>query len=302
MKLVSILKLIFFGNYFYGLCAVALSIEATLQQQYELQNVTYYIVVFALTTWYYTKAYITERMRFTANQRTNWYIENKMFVKRSQAVMLISSVVMIFTFLHYHLQDFFALTIQQWIMILIFPITAALYYGVNHKSFGQYNIRSIGWLKPFIVGFTWAGITTVYPVLYYKLIYHVEGSLTSIDWFLFIKNFMFVTVLCIMFDIKDYAADYNHDLKTFVVKNGLRKTIFYIIIPLSIAGLGSFLMFAIARDFSLMKMLLNTIPFVLMILLAYSLQKRKSILYYLGLVDGLMLVKAVCGTIAMLYF
>jgi hypothetical protein len=41
-----------------------------------------------------------------------------------------------------------------------------------------------------------------------------------------------------MFDIKDYAADHNHQLKTFVVRYGLRKTIFYILIPLTLVSAG----------------------------------------------------------------
>ena len=105
-----------------------------------------------------------------------------------------------------------------------------------------------------------------------------------------------------MFDIKDYAADHNRQLKTFVVKAGLRKTIFYILIPLCIAGLDSFLLFGIARQFSLPKILINVIPFVSLIAVAYSMHRRKSILYYLVVIDGLMLLKALCGTIAMIYF
>ena len=108
---------------------------------------------------------------------------------------------------------------------------------------------------------------------------------------------MFVTVLCIMFDIKDYAADHNHQLKTFVVRVGLRKTIFYIIIPLSIIGLGTFMGYATTRHFPLLRIIINTIPFILLIIMAYSLHRRKSILYYLAIIDGLLLVKSICGII-----
>jgi hypothetical protein len=51
-----------------------------------------------------------------------------------------------------------------------------------------------------------------------------------------------------------------------------------------------------------MKITLNVLPFLLLIAVAYSLQQRKSILYYLIIIDGLMLAKAVCGSIAMTYF
>lgn len=113
---------------------------------------------------------------------------------------------------------------------------------------------------------------------------------------------MYITMLCILFDIKDYAMDYNAELKTLVVKLGLRRTIFYFIIPLCVVGLGSFLVYAIARDFSLLKILINIIPFVLIIIVSYSMHHRRSIFYYLIIIDGLMLAKALCGITAMTFF
>jgi 4-hydroxybenzoate polyprenyltransferase len=113
---------------------------------------------------------------------------------------------------------------------------------------------------------------------------------------------MYITMLCIMFDIKDYAADHNSQLKTFVVTYGLRKTIFFIIIPLSAVGLGTFVTYAFLRDFSWERILINIAPFILLIIVAYSMQRRKSILYYLAIIDGLMLVKAICGIIGITLF
>lgn len=111
---------------------------------------------------------------------------------------------------------------------------------------------------------------------------------------------MFISVLCIMFDIKDYAMDYNAQLKTFVVKFGLRKTIFFIIIPLSLIGFGTFLAFGYVNHFPMQRLFLNGIPFLLLIAVAYSLHHRKSVLYYLIIIDGLMLVKALCGSLEMI--
>jgi hypothetical protein len=189
----------------------------------------------------------------------------------------------------------------QWLLIFIFPLVAALYYGINSIS-GKYNLRKIGWLKPFIIGFAWAGLVTIYPVLFYDIINKLEYKLNWIAGLLFLKNFMFITVLCIMFDIKDYAADYISRVKTFVVKVGLRKTIFYILLPLTILGLISFIYYAITHQFHQIKLLLNVIPFISLIIVARSLYRRRSIMYYLIIIDGLMLVKAICGSIAMMYF
>jgi hypothetical protein len=298
----AIIKFIFFGNYFYGLCTIALSIEASLQQRYPLNNLLYYAIVFFSTILYYTRAYITEVTTDTTNKRSLWYMQNKRWVFFSQVLFTIIAAICTVFFLEKNWQQVLHLEWVQWGLILIFPVVAALYYGVNDKQLGRYNLRNSGWLKPFVIGFTWAGLVTVYPLVFYNIDHGLTYEPTLVGVFLFIKNFMFITVLCIMFDIKDYAVDYNHQLKTFVVKVGLRKTIFYIMIPLCLIGLGSFELFAVARHFHIMKILLNTIPFITLIAVAYSMHRRKPILYYLIIIDGLMLVKALCGTIAMIYF
>jgi 4-hydroxybenzoate polyprenyltransferase len=292
---------IFFSNYFYGICAVALSIEASLQQRLPLNDITFYVFIFALTALYYTKAYITEKRTNKGNPRSDWYWENKNFIIASQVLLTVIVVVYAGFILYRHFNFILHLPLLLWALILIFPFIAGLYYGINHPILSRFRLRNIGWLKPFIIGFVWAGLVNIYPLVLYDIQHEIVYVPDIIGVLLFIKNFMFVTVLCIMFDIKDYAADHNLQLKTFVVKAGLRKTIFLILIPLSLLGLSSFIVFGVIRHFSLLKILLNVIPFLFLISVAYSLHKRKSIFYYLIVIDGLMLIKALCGITAMTF-
>lgn len=302
MRLNYPIQAFFFSNYFYGLCAIALSIEATLQQRLPFNSVQFYIFSFAATVLYYTRAYITEKPASNPNPRSQWYWEHRRKVFISQLFFTVVAAVYLGMLVFQHYSFILNMPFADWFLPLIFPTVAALYYGINHRRLAKYRLRNIGWLKPFIIGFVWAGLVTIYPIVFYN----IENELARVpDWigaFLFIKNFMYITVLCIMFDIKDYAADHNRQLKTFVVKAGLRNTIFFILIPLCLAGLASFLYFAMTRHFSTLKIALNVIPFLLLIAVAYSLHRRKSIFYYLIVIDGLMLVKALCGSIAMVYF
>ena len=293
----GIIKTIFFGNYFYGLCAVTLSIEAALQQFVPLNPSVYYVALFAATALYYTKAYLSINTADINNKRSVWYLANKKAMVISQITLTLIFIVTSILLLQHIWQNIFQIPITEWLIIVAIPIVAALYYGINLPIIRTNNLRNFGWLKPFAIGFVWAGLVTIYPVLYYHITNNTVYQITLAGCLLFIKNFMFVTVLCIMFDIKDYAADHNQQLKTFVVRVGLRKTIFYIIIPLSIIGLGTFIMFAIARHFPLLRILINMVPFILLIIVAYSLHRRKSILYYLAIIDGLLLVKSICGII-----
>lgn len=296
-----VIAYIFFSNYFYGLCAVALSIEASLQQRIPLNSLSFYIFIFALTALYYTRAYISDKRTNKGNPRSDWYWENRNFVTGSQVSL--TAIVLIYPgfLLYEHYNFILRLPLLHWVLMLIFPFIAGLYYGINHPLLRNFRLRNIGWLKPFIIGFVWAGLVNIYPITFYTISHEQVYVPDIIGILLFIKNFMFVTVLCIMFDIKDYAADHNLQLKTFVVKAGLRKTIFFILIPLSLLGLSSFVLYGIVRHFSVLKIAFNVIPFLLLIMVAYSLHKRKSIFYYLIVIDGLMLVKALCGIIAMTF-
>ncbi|PBQ33066.1 hypothetical protein CNR22_15195 [Sphingobacteriaceae bacterium] len=299
----KIIKLIFFGNYFYGICAVALSIESSLQQRYPLNTLLYYILAFSATVVYYTNAYImTEVSEDSKNLRSSWYAKNRTAMKNNQIFFFVVMLACAFYFLSGHWRNFLSLHLAEWALMLVFPIVSALYYGVESRWFGKINLRNIGWLKPFIIGFTWAGLVNIYPILYYCLDNGLHYDPTWIGLFLFIKNFMYITVLCVLFDIKDYAMDYNQQLKTVVVNLGLRKTLFYFVIPLCVLGLASLWIFASYRNFSELRILINTVPFLLIILVAYSMHIRRSIFYYLIIIDGLMLVKALCGITGMFFF
>ena len=296
----SFIRSVFFGNYFYGICAIALSIEAALQQYVPLNELNYYIFIFCGTVIFYTKAYVSETTNDFKNKRSVWYVLHKKFVQQSQWILSIIFLISAFILLKDKWDHIFYVTIAQWIVILIFPIVAILYYGINTPLLSKYNLRNTGWLKPFVIGFVWAGCVTVYPVMYYSIATDTIYQITFFGFLLFTKNFMFISVLGIMFDIKDYAADHNRELKTFVVRVGLRKTIFFIMLPLCIMGLGTFMIYAISRNFPLFRILINTIPFILLIIVAYSMYRRKTILYYLAIIDGLMLVKAICGSMGIL--
>jgi 4-hydroxybenzoate polyprenyltransferase len=277
---------------------VALSIEAAMQQRIALAPIIYYLLIFCATVVFYIKAYISETINTLANERSLWYVKNKKNIFTTQATLTILSIFFGLILTPNIISGIKTLTIQSIATIIIFPAVGIFYYGLDAKL----SLRNTHWFKPFIIGFVWAGIVTLYPLFYNQLQANQAIALTQTSCLLFIKNLMFITVLAIMFDIKDYATDYNKQLKTFVVSFGLRKTIFAILIPLTIIGLVSFILFVTSHHFPLFRIIVNTIPFILLLWVIYSLHQRKSIFYYLITIDGLMLVKAICGIAGMIWF
>jgi hypothetical protein len=298
----SIVKTIFFGNYFYGLCVILLAMESMFQLNFPLNDALFFILLFLGTVVYYTKAYVTSNTVAHYNFRSQWYHDNKKVIQKSQTLFITSCLLIsVFLFIK-HRSVLNEITLLEIIILGVFPLVAFLYYGLDNNFFAQYKLRNIGWLKPFIIGFVWSGIVSIYPILYYSITHHIPYTITMDNLLLFAQNFMFITVLCIMFDIKDYAADNNRQLKTFVVRVGLRQTIFAIIIPLTIIGFIFSILQARQYHFSMNRMILSSLIFPLLVTVAYSLYKRKSILFYLIIIDGLLLIKAVCGILGKLYF
>lgn len=297
----SLARSFFFGNFFYGACVVALAMEASLQQGLPLNPFFFYLLLYCGTVLYYLKAYAGAPVSDVTDKRARWYFHNRKAVRGIQLALLLLCLLSAIVLFHACWQNFFLLNIWDYVLLVIFPMMAVLYYGLSFPGIPQVTLREAGWLKPFVIGFVWAGAVTIYPVIFRQLQSGLHYNYSWINGWFFLKNWMFITVLCIMFDIKDYAADHNRHLKTFVVRMGLRKTIFRIIIPLVITGLGAFVLFAIVRHLSWVIVMINSIPFILLIAVAYSLHERRPILYYLAIIDGQMLVKAICGITAILF-
>jgi 4-hydroxybenzoate polyprenyltransferase len=299
----AIIKSIFFSNVFYGACVVALAIESSLQQRVPLNSFAFYLLLFFATLLYYNLAFSRiDKNSKEENPRLTWYQKHYNILRVMQVLYLLLFIYLAGEPLQVLMQKLPLLSPLEYSLLLLFPFASLLYYGINTSYFKTGNLRKIGWLKPFIIGFTWAGVVGVLPQLFCQLSQNTPYHLNTVAILLFLKNFMFISVLSIMFDIKDYARDYNFELKTFVVKFGLRKTIFFILIPLLLLGWLSFVIYGFLNGFSWMRIVLNTLPFLLCIAVALELKRRKSIYFYLIIIDGLMLVKALCGSIAVLYF
>lgn len=314
-----ITEFVFLGNYFYALCALSLAIESSLQQNIALNKLAFYLLMASGTIVYYTYAYMGEisfRIAFWGrsikltppthyhyyNKRTIWYQRNDQLLNITQMFFLLVSIAcgLYLAILEFH--HIFSLYVSEWMILLSVPVVALLYYGNAFFPFFKINLRETGWLKPFVVGFVWAGTVTLYPPMFHEWQQDLHYSFNFLVFWLLIKNWMYISVLAIMFDIKDYADDANRQLKTFVVRVGLRKTIFLILLPMTIIGLIAFSIFAYESAFNLPHYLINLIPFLLLIWVAYSMHRRKPILYYLIIIDGLMLVKGICGIVGVLLF
>jgi hypothetical protein len=299
----KLIRSIFFGNYFVGILAVCLTVEACMQLGLPFPSLAYFALLFISPTVYYTYAYWgAMKLQKPTNLRAKWYVTNQTFVRYSQCILIAVSMVLATYLFVKNIERVLSMPNDYWASILVILCAGAFYYGLLPRSFFKLNLRNKGWFKAFVIGFVWACCANVLLLIILK----IELNINDSDWplwvWLFVKNWMFCTVNAMMFDIKDYPTDANKDLRTFVVRYGLRRTIFYILIPLLIIGLVSLLIFAHYRHFHTLQLLFNTLPFIATIAVAYSMRKRHKILYYLMVIDGLILFKSLCGILGVLTY
>ena len=234
---------------------------------------------------------------FDWNNRSVWYSYNRSFVGISLILSCLAFAGSVLVFLYQNYTRIFNLPIQYYFLLVIFPLLA-FSYSFKIPFTEKFALRKFGILKPFILGFAWAGFVTAFPIIALKAEgrYDVNNRLPEI-W-LFMQNFIFISVLCIIFDIKDEQSDKKQKLRTIPVLLGVRQTVYFIIIPLTIINLiiKASVMHAYQNPF--LPIVLRSIPNIILVAVSLQVRSTKSTLYYLAIIDGMMLVKALTGILS----
>jgi 4-hydroxybenzoate polyprenyltransferase len=290
----------FFGNYFYAVCMVSLCQASFAQFGHLHIPVLFLAIAAAVTVYYYNHSYLLESNDSAPNQRNIWVAEHAVQIKKLQWILLAFLFVGGTYQLYLILPGIHLLAMQDILFCTLLALGSFLYY-FDTKKYPWLNLRSYGIAKPFVIGSIWAGVGVYAPYLLLKLSGLQYASMAHVT-ILYISNALFISMLAVLFDIKDYETDANKQMKTLVVRMGQTKTINWLLIPISTFILMATLRYAFLHHFTGFQILLNTIPLILLISVSYQMHQRKSILYYLAIIDGLIVVKAACGIIATLLF
>lgn len=293
----KVIDTLLFSNSFYGIAAVLLAMESNLLSGLSLNHPALYILLFSATVVFYSFSYNYDPKPLPGNQRALWIKRNKKpFIQFQVLLIVIAAMAGI-----WYYKTLIPLPINKLVVIFallsIFPMLGMLYYGIGFPGLFSLKLRQFGWFKPFIIGAVWAGCISFMPWLMKQwenggLVMPTTGII-----YLWLHNFMFVSVLAILFDVKDYAADHNHALKTLVVRVGLKKLILGIVLPL--AGLGFLFLWMVLglKSISSPAIIFLSIPILALAWVAKNMNKKRSIKWYLFVIDGLMPLKAISGIV-----
>lgn len=144
-------KRFFYGNYFYGICAIGLSVECSLQLKLSLNNIFFYLSLFCATVLYYTHAFYieTRQQAQNPNERSIWYRAHQKQITKSQ--LGLTFLLGLFLLLIFNgLQPLLAkMPAYNWGILFFFGLIGAAYYKSLYPGRGNWGAKKQRFDKAF---------------------------------------------------------------------------------------------------------------------------------------------------------
>ena len=262
---------------FIALCAVAMAFQTLLLLNVRAGIYLYGFIFFA-TLCSYNFYWLLCRYSFNERHPLTVFLRNELF----ELVFLTLSVTCLgLCYNSSGLQQVLVLPAMGFTILYSLPLLPFRFLRFTRKA---------GILKTTLLAFTWTYVTAFLPLNKFVV------QLNNGEWFILTRRFLFMLMLCIIFDSRDMAVDKIrglHSLATDLSPKTLRLLIGVIFIILFATNfLFHFFGVSIGETIAL-----QTSTMVLLIAYHYS-TKKQGYLFYYFFVDGLMLFSALTTYLA----
>jgi len=114
-----------------------------------------------------------------------------------------------------------------WVIIPVGLLGLGYIFPVIPTLNGWKRLRDFYWLKVLWIAFAFSWLTTFLPVIYTdsQQARHFISLLSPSVIFIFLRSFLFISALCIPFDIRDVNFDKMRGMKTLPVIAGIKKSV-----------------------------------------------------------------------------
>ena len=204
--------------------------------------------------------------------RLAWTMKNK---NVHYLFLFIGFSLIIFSLFSFHLRHFYVLICLGAIAFLYsFPV---LPLGKKKR------LKEYGILKILTLSLLWTLVTVWFPV---NLMPYEPG----LFWLVFAKRFLFMFVLCLLFDMRDTDIDHETGIKTFPVRYGIRNSYYLSYFILIIFLILSFIQYYYwGHPEFLFAMIISAVVTFIVIQIT---KKYQSDFIFLAGIDGMMLLQA----------
>ncbi|MEO8412170.1 MAG: UbiA family prenyltransferase [Ginsengibacter sp.] len=267
----KIVAFILFSSIFIAACAVALCIQTNLLLHLPLNTVSFYCFVFGATLAQYNLHYLVKTTAVKNSQRLAWSLKNKTLHR----ILLVTGILLI-------LFSFFSFRLHHFIILGILGVIAFLYSFPLLPIGRKKRIKDYGFMKIITLSLLWTLVTVWFPVVNLSF----EKNIFAL---VFLERFVFMFVLCLVFDIRDIDIDGRENIHTIAVLLGKKNSYLLAYCSLLVFIILSALQFVYFGDKTLMMamMLSASITFLTV---GYT-KKSNSDFVYLAGIDGMMLLQ-----------
>ena len=257
-------------------------IETNLLLHLGLNDVSFYLFVFGATLVQYNLHYFFKTSSVVNSRRLAWSLKNKNI---HTILISLGIVLIIYSLFSFHLHHF--------IILLVLAAIAFLYSFPFLPFKNKKRIKDFGLLKIITLALLWTLVTVWFPV--------AEANFSGLSFqLIFFRRFIFIFILCLLFDIRDTEVDRKENIATLSVKLGEKRS--YILCYLLLL---TFIALSIIQSFcfgSVMELIVMLISALATIITIEFSKKNNSDVVYLACIDGMMLLQALLVIIGSGYF
>ncbi len=262
---------------FIAVCAVALTFQTALLLKIHIDLFVYSFIFFA-TLCSYNFYWILCKLSFTSQKNIPDLLRKE---TTGFLLLIISSIGMFFCFLKSSIPLHFVITAVLLTVLYAIPLLPVPFLKFTRRA---------GVLKTVLLAFTWAYVTVIIPLQKdYSLL---DGA----DFFIISRRFLFMLMLCIIFDNRDKELDKIRGLRSLAtdLKPLTLRILIYLIFVLLFTSNFFFRNYGITLSQSIA---LQVSTVALLAVYFYS-NKKQGYLFYYFFVDGMMLFSALATYIA----
>jgi len=262
---------------FIAVCAVALTFQTALLLKVH-SNLFVYGFIFFATLCSYNFYWILSKLSFASKGK----IPNILKKQTGGYLLLsISSIGLLYCFMQSSIPLHFVITALLLTILYAIPLLPVSFLKFTRKA---------GVLKTILLASTWTYVTVVIPLQKDYLL------LSSADFFIISRRFLFMLMLCIIFDNRDKDQDKIRGLRSLATdlkQSILRIFIYCIFLLLFISNF-----FFSNYGFTLPQSIAMQVSTIALLVVYFYSTKKQGYLFYYFFVDGMMLFSALATYIA----
>jgi 4-hydroxybenzoate polyprenyltransferase len=257
-------------------------IETNFLLHLPLNHFSFYVFVFGATLTQYNMHYYVKTTANIGSHRLAWSSSHRNI---HLALIGLGIAMIIFSLFYFHLTHF---------RFLILLGLIAFLYSVPSLPFkNKKRIKDFGLLKITTLSLLWTLVTVWFPI--------VENDVPVVTFqFIFFRRLLFIFILCLLFDIRDIPTDTGSNIRTLPVILGSKRAFYLAWVLLALFALLSIIQYF--RDHNISILIVMLLSGVATAIVINGSRRRTGDVYYLAVVDGMMLLQALLVIAAELFF